>query len=545
MDYSRRIAAGTAALVISITTACSTNPTNTTATASSLEQEYAAKLKALEEREASLSARERSIKAKASASATTAMATGGDNLLPPNAKAGECYARIWVPPRFRTVTEKVLKRAESEQVQVIPAKYETVTERVLVREASEKLVPTPATYKTVTEKVLLEPEHVYWTFGTNGPKSALGKHAKRVDEERLAAAKAAGMPSDMEVGQCYAEYYKPARFEERSERVLVDEGGQKVQVIPAKYETVTERVLVREASEKLVTVPAKYETVTEKVLVRPAYTTWKVSECSGGACVVGAPNAVRVPGVRERIDQDTGEVMCLVEIPAQYKTVTKRVMVSPPTTKKVVIPAEYKTVKVRKMVSPPQEKIISTPEQFKTITKRVQVEDADTAWYLVNSSQAAEARKNGYRPTGEVFCKRATPARYKTVTKRVMVTPASTRKVEIPAEYKTVKVRKMVTPPQEKRITIPAEYQTVTRKEKISDGHMEWLPVLCQANMTKSKIREVQMALQKKGYYDGPVDGVVGPATISAMQKFERDNDLTVSIYLTTEALKALGIKTS
>ncbi len=554
MNYSKRIAAGTAAVVISLTTACSTNPTATTSgTASSLEQEYAAKLKALEEKEAMLSKREQELASareemasSQAESSASAAAMSADAMLPPNAKAGQCYARIWVPPRFRTVTERVLKRDEGERVEVIPAKYETVTERVLVREESEKLVPVPAKYKTVTERVQVEPEHVYWTFSTKGPKYALGKHARLADDARLAAARAAGMPADdMEVGQCYAEYYRPARYKMETERVLADEGGQHVEIIPAKYETVTEKVLVREASEKLVKVPAQYKTVTEKVLVRPAYTTWKVSECSGGACITGAPNAVRVPGVAERIDQDTGEVMCLVRIPAQYRTVTKRVMVSPPTTKKITIPAVYKTVKVRKMVSPPQKRVISTPEKYQTLTKRVKVADADTQWYLVGSSAAAQAKKDGYRATGEVFCKRARPARYKMVTKRVMVSPPSTKTVTIPAEYKTVKVRKMVTPPEEKRVTIPAEYQTVTRKEKIADGHMEWKPVLCQVNMTKSKIREIQKALADKGYYDGPIDGVVGPATVAAMQKFERDHDLTVSIYLTTEALNALGIKAS
>ena len=45
-------------------------------------------------------------------------------LLPPDAKAGECYARVYVPPTYKTVTEERLKRAASERLEVIPAKYE-------------------------------------------------------------------------------------------------------------------------------------------------------------------------------------------------------------------------------------------------------------------------------------------------------------------------------------------------------------------------------------------------------------------------------------
>ncbi len=47
-------------------------------------------------------------------------------LLPPNAKPGECYARVFVPPRYQTVTQRVLSRQASERVETIPAKYEEV-----------------------------------------------------------------------------------------------------------------------------------------------------------------------------------------------------------------------------------------------------------------------------------------------------------------------------------------------------------------------------------------------------------------------------------
>jgi hypothetical protein len=49
-------------------------------------------------------------------------------------------------------------------------------------------------------------------------------------------------------------------------------------------------------------------------------------------------------GPIEKIDAATGEIMCLVEVPATYK-----VMDTPPTTREVTVPAEYKTVKVQKL----------------------------------------------------------------------------------------------------------------------------------------------------------------------------------------------------
>jgi inosine/xanthosine triphosphate pyrophosphatase family protein len=61
------------------------------------------------------------------ASAQGAKMEGGE-LLPPNAKPGECYARVFVPPTYKTETAQVITREASERVEIIPARYEKVTE---------------------------------------------------------------------------------------------------------------------------------------------------------------------------------------------------------------------------------------------------------------------------------------------------------------------------------------------------------------------------------------------------------------------------------
>ncbi len=221
---------------------------------------------------------------------------GGD-LLPPNAKAGECYARVYTPPVYKTEHEQVLKRAESESVSVIPAKFETVEETVLVREASKR-----------------------------------------------------------------------------------------IEVIPATYDWEEEQVLVKPTSTMLKQIPATYETVTEQVLEKPGYTYWK-----------------KGTGPKQKLNNSTGEIMCLVEVPPVYRTVTKqvvktpagvqeievpaqytterkRVMKAPPTTREVEVPAEYKTVKITKLVEPAKEVRHPIPAQYQTVAKTVMVEDAKMEW---------------------------------------------------------------------------------------------------------------------------------------------------------------------
>jgi len=52
----------------------------------------------------------------------------GQDLLPPNAQPGECYARLYVPPQYETFETKVLKTYASQTLAIQPAEFENVTE---------------------------------------------------------------------------------------------------------------------------------------------------------------------------------------------------------------------------------------------------------------------------------------------------------------------------------------------------------------------------------------------------------------------------------
>jgi len=179
-------------------------------------------------------------------------------------------------------------------------------------------------------------------------------------------------PPNAQPGHCYARVLAPAKYKTVTEKVLVKDASEKIVTIPAKYGYKTQKVLVREPSEKIVVVPARYKTVTEKVLVAPATTTWKKgNRARNGACSTG--DCDRVPG-------STGEVMCLVNKPAQYRTVTKKVLLSPATTKTIPVPAQYKTVRVKTIVQPASTKTIPVPAQYRTVTKKVLVSEPVLTW---------------------------------------------------------------------------------------------------------------------------------------------------------------------
>lgn len=223
-----------------------------------------------------------------------------NDLLPPNAKAGECYARVLKPASYTTTDKQIIKKEATEVIEQIAAQYEWAEERILVKEEAETM-----------------------------------------------------------------------------------------KVIPAVYKTVEETVMVKPAWQKSTSVAATYRTEEEKVLVKPGYTTWKKGR-----------------GLIEKVDNATGELMCLIEVPPEYKIVKKRVIDTAPTTKVVEVPAEYKTVKkrvvaeaarvetskipaeykvvkVRKLVAPASEKRTQVPAEYVSVTERTKTADAVLTWKSV------------------------------------------------------------------------------------------------------------------------------------------------------------------
>ena len=200
-------------------------------------------------------------------------------------------------------------------------------------------------------------------------------------------------PPNARPGECYARMLIPGESRTITEKVLKKEASERVEIVPATYKTVTKRVLVRPETSKLVSVPAKYGTKTERIQVSEAKTVWKKGAgATAAGAGSGAAGGASASAIVDRFGNqkilgsritDTGELLCLVEVPAQYKTVTKTVLVSPASTKTVTAPAEYKTVQVTELVTPAQEKRIGIPEEYGTVTRTEQVRGEQLTWVPV------------------------------------------------------------------------------------------------------------------------------------------------------------------
>lgn len=153
----------------------------------------------------------------------------------------------------------------------------------------------------------------------------------------------------------------PARFEQVEERVMVKAGYEKQEIIPATYKTVEEKVLKSPAYTRQVPVPPVYETRTTKVMVKPERVYWTEGE-----------NPIT------ELENPTSEIMCLVREPAEYETVTSRVLVQAASFREETVPAEYETYTRTVVDTPAKVNVVKVAPVYETRKVRKMVAAAKT-----------------------------------------------------------------------------------------------------------------------------------------------------------------------
>lgn len=248
-------------------------------------------------------------------------------------------------------------------------------------------------------------------------------------------------------------------------------------------------------------------------------------------------------------DIQPGECYTKALVPARYSTSTTNVLVREASERIEVIPARYKTVTERYIAKEASSRFVKTDAVYRTEAVRVMVAPESSEWRLAKGDNiyAALSDSNG-KPitrvdssTGDTLCRVRIPAKYKTISVKKLVKPSSIREIQIEPEYATFTRRVLVEPASKRVAEIPAEYREVTVKKKMSDATIAWVPVLCQTNMTKTVVTDLQKALRREGYYAGPIDGIIGSETVRGLGEFQKDNNLTTG-GLTRETMLKLGI---
>ena len=246
---------------------------------------------------------------------------------------------------------------------------------------------------------------------------------------------AAPVPPQPLPNQCFANILYPARFETRTEQVLMAPATRREEVVPATYKTVTEQVLVQPETRRQVAVPPEIVNVTENVVVRPA----------------GVRDEPVPPTFKTHTDQFvTREATQRVEVlPPVYRTEPTRVVDVPEHTIQRVVPAVFKEVEETVLVNPATTRTEAVPARYRTEVERVLVRPEVVQYLPVRLPM---------RPVAEQRLRAE-------ATTRVEALPPIMRKVVEPVEVRPATVRKA---------EVPAAYEIVTEQVKISEPYREW-----------------------------------------------------------------------
>jgi hypothetical protein len=175
----------------------------------------------------------------------------------------------------------------------------------------------------------------------------------------------AALPSNAKAGECYAKVFVPPQFKTVTERVLVRDASETIEIVPATYEWVEEKVLVKDASTQLEAVDAEFATRERTLQVNSGHTDWEVNK-----------NALCV----NPKEQPARDVFCLVNHPPVEKTYQIQALVKPAHVQEVCVPAQYETVRRQKLVSAATTRKVCIPAEYENIEKTQKICDGRMAW---------------------------------------------------------------------------------------------------------------------------------------------------------------------
>ncbi len=285
---------------------------------------------------------------------------------------------------------------------------------------------------------------------------------------------------DARAGECFARVMVPAQYETSYRDVVVDEGGNRIEVSEAQFATQTQQVLVRDAGVRYVVRQPVYKMVQEQVLVSPGY---------------------------ER----------LVVEQAQYRMVTEQVQTAPARTawKPGKSLTDWSGVKATKNNHGEVYCLVEIPPESKTVSKRVQV-----------------------RP--EIVRSVSVPPVYRNIARQILVDPGGVQEIPVPGQYASFATQVLTQQAGQHSIAIPARHKKVANRTLVAPERYEWIKVLCKTNATVGAITGVQTQLQQLGYYRGQLDGRLGLSTENAIRDYQHAVGIPHGGYLSLDTVGAL-----
>lgn len=282
-----------------------------------------------------------------------------------------------IPAVYETRTETIVTQAAGQKMSVIPAKWGTETLTYRKSDFGSKLTVVPAKFSSSSETVETKAESAKWTMSDKAPDcesndpndcrywcyKAIPAQFTTVNTTTLVSdAMVNRVPGCNQEGGSNADCGNSTY----TKKVLVSPATTTVKDIPAVTKTVKKVVMVTPPTTQTIDVPAVTKTVKKVVMVTPPTT-----------------RVVEIPAVTKsfKVTNVSPETTQVVAIPAVNKTFKRTVMTTPPQAQATDVAAKTADLKRTVLTKDAYVTEETVPAQFKTVTKEVLVKKGGlTTW---------------------------------------------------------------------------------------------------------------------------------------------------------------------
>ncbi len=190
----------------------------------------------------------------------------------PNARPGECFARMKTPAQYDQVPRPVETASAYKRAKVQQAVFQSDQQQVMVRDAHTKYVVTPPRFETRQEQLTVKPG--YDRLEVVSARFDYVAETIKVSEPRLVWKRGTGLSGisriDPNTGDTWCLVEEAGETMTLRKRVVaVPEQIKRVRV-PAQTVSVPRKVLIAPAAIKEIKVPAEYRGFNVQRLVQPA-----------------------------------------------------------------------------------------------------------------------------------------------------------------------------------------------------------------------------------------------------------------------------------
>lgn len=394
----------------------------------------------------------------------------------PPEEAGKCYAVCYFPAKFETVTENIRTYGAGNRLVVVEPAYETMTERVMVQPASYRMIDVEAEYDTEEERILVQPAYKEMVVEAAKFETV----TERVLVEEGATEYRVGPPAFETVTNANLYYGspdgdKPGVYSTDYGNILDPSGRRGFDTRTDPFNPANPNGFINDSNSPLNATPSLYSNSDVAKLFDPANADSPFSNAylraNGSAAAQREAGRLlqraQVGSIAPYITQESR--VKLDRIARQFRNETETVEVSPAYLTYQQLPVECETGDCLSFC------VVEVPAQTRTINKRIA--EACPAGYTVAATEQGGDEycvRLTYEPAvygarqiltgGPSITSRNREARYRDVPVQRLVSPARVIEREVPARYETITKRVVTREAYTRYELVPAEYKTITRR---------------------------------------------------------------------------------